>query len=777
MSRPARLHVAGLSLALLLSGCAGTLQQAVPAPEAEPARVGADRVYSALVDALPDPAAQPLKGRVIVVDPGHGGKESGTVGPAGTKEKDVNLAVSRELATLLRQAGAEVMLTREGDTGVAPEGSSLADDLKARVAIANRLKADLFVSVHHNATLDAKKSLETTETYYKMDDPGPSVDVGAALHRALVRNLQLPNERLMPGNYAVLRNAQVPAVLGEASYLTHPATEQKLRQPEKQLLEAQAYYLGILEYFAKGTPRIVELAEVASSDPARPTWSARFEGGPIDPASLELRLDGKTVTGYFDPEEQTLLFQPERPLENATHSLSLQARNVGGNTTPREVRTFAIARPAASLRAELPLSALPAEGPLPVAVRVLDAHGLPVADGTEVSWSITNGRIERTKTTTREGVAFNYLDQAFPKTTLLATAGKARLTVPLPTKRRPILSGWVEGPDEGPLADVTIVALGRRASRVTRSNQDGYWWFDQAPAELQELRAVKPGIRAQAFTLTKPQFVQIDVPAFTSPQLQSQTVFLNPEGGSEDKDATRRKLSGYNWMVADFLRGYLEAAGARAQLTRGRDESPSDVQRVREANRLGATLFVTIGHTLGGTMRTSHYPSSAKGKQIASDIRAALTGVLSATGSTVADSTYTLIQTTCPSVTVVPGAAPTSDQSAQARRAAYGIFLGLMPAPDKAATLNVRLLKRGVPLVNGTTTLDLQWVGQTDASGTWQYGHLEPGEHYLTVSDGKMTRSFWITGLQTGEARRVTLDLDRPDLPENLAKKQGIKLQ
>ncbi len=777
MPRPARLHALGLALALALTGCAGTRQAVVAEPESEPARVGTDRVYSALVDALPDPAARPLEGRVIVVDPGHGGPESGTVGPAGTKEKDVNLAVAKALASLLKQAGARVTLTREGDTGVAPAGSSLADDLKARVAIANRLQADLFVSVHHNATLDSKKSLETTETYYKMDDPGPSVDVGAALHRSLVRNLQLPNERLMPGNYAVLRNARVPAVLGEASYLTHPDTEQKLRQPEKQLLEAQAYYLGILEYFAKGTPRIHDFAPVSQGDPARPTWRAAFSGGPIDPASLALTLDGQPVSGYFDPEEQTLLFQPDRPLSNATHSLSLQARNVGGNTTPREERTFAVSRPAAAMRGEVPLSALPEDGPLPVAVRVLDAHGLPVADGTEVSWTVANARLERTKTLTRGGLATTYVEYPGPKTRLTAATGQVRLAVTLPTRRRAILSGRVEGPDDGPLSDVTIVALGKSESRMTKSNEDGYWWFDRAPEGLSELRVAKPGIRSRAFALGRPQFVPIAVPAFTSPEMRAQTVFLNPEGGSEDKDATRRKLAGYNWMVADFLRGYLEASGAKTQLTRGRDESPSDVQRVREANRLGATLFVTIGHALNGPLRTSHYPSSAKGKQIAGDVRAALTRVLAATGSTVADSTYTLIQTTCPSVTVVPGPAPTTDLAARARRAAYGIFLGLVPAHPKAASLEITLVKGGRPVANGSTTLDLQWLGQTDAAGTWQYANLEPGQHYLTVADGNKTRSYWITGLESGEARRVTLDLDRPDQPDNLANKQGIKLQ
>lgn len=762
-----------LTLSVALTGCAPTLR-AVPGADDAPLPHEA-LVYSALVDALPDASQHPLAGRVIVVDPGHGGKETGTVGPAGTREKDVNLEVAKRLAALLRQAGAKVVMTREGDTGVAPEGSTLGEDLKARAELANRLMADLFVSVHHNATLDSMKNLETTETYYKMDDSGPSVDLGAALHRSLVRNLQLPNERLMPGNYAVLRNARVPAVLGEASYLTHPPTEQKLRKPEKQLLEAQAYYIGIVDYLSRGTPGISSF-EQAKGSPARPTFTASFTGGPIDPGSLQLLLDGKRVTGYFDPEDQRLLYQVEGTLANATHSLTLQARNIGGNSTERAERTFTIARPAAMLEPEPTVPALPVEGPWPVAVRVLDAKGLPVMDGTEVRWKAPGAKVERTSTFTRGGLAFNYLADATSKTRLTATVGRAQLRIPVPARRQPILSGWIEGPDEGGLAEVAVLALGRSESRMTRSNEDGYWWFDSLPADMQELRIFKAGIRPQAFTLTKPQFVPLRV-AFTSPQLQAQTVFLNPEGGSEDKDPNRRKLSGYNWMVADYLRAYLEAAGARAPLTRGRDESPSDVQRVREANRQGATMFVTIGHGLEGALQTSHYPTSSKGKQIAGAIRKALAQVLDATGSTVADATYTLIQTTCPSITVVPGAAPATDASTRARREAYGIFLGLMPQNPQAANVEVRLVRQGAPIANVGTTLDLQWVGQTGRDGTWRYANLEPGEHFLTVSDGKRTRSFWITGLAAGETRRLALDLDRPELPENLAKKQEFRLQ
>ena len=91
----------------------------------------------------------------IVVDPGHGGKDPGAIGPKGEKEKDITLAVSMELAMRLHEQGFEVFLTRKGDTFI---------PLEERTAFANKMKAGLFISVHVNA--NDKASLQGVETYF-----------------------------------------------------------------------------------------------------------------------------------------------------------------------------------------------------------------------------------------------------------------------------------------------------------------------------------------------------------------------------------------------------------------------------------------------------------------------------------------------------------------------------------------------------------------------------------------------------------------------------------
>lgn len=729
-----------------------------------------DGTYERLAEVLPDPQAKPLAGKVIVVDPGHGGKESGAVGPGGLLEKDVNLGVGIALADLLRQAGASVLLTRTFDTQVATGSTSLAADLFARIELANAAHADLFLSIHHNATLDPKNERNMTETYYRMVEPGPSGDAAAFIHSHLLRNLLLPQEKLLPGNYAVLRNAKVPAVLGEASYLSNAFTEKKLKSPEKQQLEAQAYFAGILDYFAHGTPRVLTLGKL-NNHPATPTFFAKLDGGgsPIDPASIAFTLDGKRLPAYFETAGQRVLYRPADPLSNGLHHLALQFRNLGGNSSMRMEATMSISRPAQQLQLEYPLSAIPKAGPIPVILKVRDAYGEPVADGTPVTWNSDRGTFVSARTFTRSGRAIAYLKPQGKPRRINARVGKLASTLLLPKTQRPILLGLLKKPDGTALAGAQVLAPGRDGVKMTESNEDGYWWLDPAPTGLHSLSFAKPGYL--------PSSVPQRTGTFLSTSLRSATLaswsfplVLNPEGGPEDRDPARRRASRANWQVASFLKDYLEAAGATAVLTRAADEGPSDIERVRLANQQHAMLFLSLSHA-SASLQTSHYPSSLKGQQIATALRLALLddGNRAFEGETVPGSTYPLIQTTCPSVAVrMPLEGDLS--TAMARREAYRLFLGLMPRHPHAATVSVQLLgPEGQPVTNGLVSLDGLWHGQTDENGRWSFGNLEPGDHQLGVEAGAGRRSYWIAGLDADERRVVVIDLARPQLPENLA--------
>ncbi|MBF1688358.1 MAG: N-acetylmuramoyl-L-alanine amidase, partial [Selenomonas sp.] len=107
-----------------------------------------------------------LKGKKIAIDPGHGGSDSGAIGPTGVMEKNVTMRVSRELKRLLEAEGATVVLTRTTDTEVSDKGANATavEELEARCEIANRANADIFLSIHADAFTN--REVKGTTAYY-----------------------------------------------------------------------------------------------------------------------------------------------------------------------------------------------------------------------------------------------------------------------------------------------------------------------------------------------------------------------------------------------------------------------------------------------------------------------------------------------------------------------------------------------------------------------------------------------------------------------------------
>ena len=167
----------------------------------------------------------------------------------------MNLGVALYLRGLLEWAGARVHLTRTADYDfLSPADSNLAADLGFRVSLMDSLQPDVFLSIHHNSNAAADPHLNETQTYYPLGDEGASLDLARAIHRHLVLNLEIQPAKILPGNFHVLRNATVPAVLGEPSMLSNPVMAGRLSLAASLELEAQAYFLGLLDYFAAGTP-------------------------------------------------------------------------------------------------------------------------------------------------------------------------------------------------------------------------------------------------------------------------------------------------------------------------------------------------------------------------------------------------------------------------------------------------------------------------------------------------------------------------------------------
>ncbi|KAA9006290.1 N-acetylmuramoyl-L-alanine amidase [Paenibacillus spiritus] len=174
--------------------------------------------------------------KVIVLDAGHGAKDSGAVGITGKYEKNFNLAVVLKAAELLRkEANIDVVTTRSNDTFL---------ELKERVAIAENLNADLFISVHANSSSSSAAS--GTETYYKRS--GASKDFAGVMHKYLVEATGLKDRGVQYGNFHVIRETTMPAILLEVGYLSNKNDEALLFTEDLQNRVAAAIVKGVKEY-------------------------------------------------------------------------------------------------------------------------------------------------------------------------------------------------------------------------------------------------------------------------------------------------------------------------------------------------------------------------------------------------------------------------------------------------------------------------------------------------------------------------------------------------
>ena len=219
-----------------------------------------------------------LKIGKIVIDPGHGGHDTGTIGPHGLREKDLVLDVGRRLGKLLEtRLGAEVVYTRKDDTFI---------PLETRTAIANKQQADLFVSIHANSSHDPEA--RGVETFYLNFTSSPDALEVAARENAvseksihelgdLVKKIALKEKieeshefandvqsSLQSGLYArssgmrdrgvkkapfiVLIGANMPSILAEISFVSNPTDEHKLETSEYRQRIAEALYRGIAKY-------------------------------------------------------------------------------------------------------------------------------------------------------------------------------------------------------------------------------------------------------------------------------------------------------------------------------------------------------------------------------------------------------------------------------------------------------------------------------------------------------------------------------------------------
>jgi N-acetylmuramoyl-L-alanine amidase len=187
--------------------------------------------------------SKPLANRIVVLDPGHGGRYSGGV-HYGFRESDINLAVALKLRRRLARLGAKVVMTRTRDVSVAPAGSTLTADLQARVAVAKTAGADVFVSLHVDDVPNV--NLEGVASYFP---EGRASGLARAIQTCLAAETCAVDNGVSPANFYVLVHNDMPAALIEMGYLSNPAEALCLMDNAYRELIAGGILRGIAGYF------------------------------------------------------------------------------------------------------------------------------------------------------------------------------------------------------------------------------------------------------------------------------------------------------------------------------------------------------------------------------------------------------------------------------------------------------------------------------------------------------------------------------------------------
>lgn len=374
------------------------------------------------------PYTRHLKDFTICLDPGHGGQAhvpDYKRGPTGVREAEVNLRVALYLRELLQEVGATVVMTRVDDSYVS---------LVMRSQIANESGADFFISLHHNGIDNPKTNYTSTWYHGDADDSRQSLDLARYIQQGVSDALELPtsaaaglysDKLITASGFGVLRMAECPAVLCEASFLSNPEEEARLQADDYLRKEAYGYFLGIARYVEGGFPRgvLVEPQHASVIQTRTPRLQIRVKDGlhergawmlkrqQIFTDSIRVKIDGVNVPYHYDRDTDMITVAIENPLSNGRHFVQTELVNYYGNHSLPSPQWFKVAPPAVMLDLNAWVDTLPADGKsyVGIAVTARDAEGMPIADDEPIHAETSNGTLTATHQLSKGGTSHFYL--------------------------------------------------------------------------------------------------------------------------------------------------------------------------------------------------------------------------------------------------------------------------------------------------------------------------------------------------------------------------------
>ena len=556
-----------------------------------------------------------LKGFKICLDPGHGGQghiSDYKRGPTGVREAEVNLQVALHLRNMLQAAGATVIMTRVDDSYI---------DLAKRSQIANESGAHFFISLHHNGVDNPETNYTSTWYHGDADDSRQSLDLARYVQQGVSDALRLPSspatglysdKLVAAAGFGVLRLTKCPAVLCEASFLSNPQEETRLKNDDYLRNEAYGYFLGIARYVAAGFPKgiLIEPQPEAIIQTRTPQLQIQVTDGlhqrgawmlkrqQVFTNSIRVKVDGVSLPYHYDRDTDIITVAIEEPLANGVHFVQTELVNYYGNHSLPSQQWFKVAPAAVELQLNAWTRTLPVDPKsyVGISVTALDAEGTPIADGEPIYMQTSNGTLADTHQLSKRGAAnfYLYAPDSPGTATIEAAYGEKRasLTINFTDTESAIVQGQVSDANSGkPLRDAQLHA---EPALTATTDTEGHFFISTKTPIKTTLHISKMGyypykreidlIRNQA-TVTHTQLQPIAEGAFASV-----VIILDARS---DTPATEKLI--------ETLRELLKLAGAKVYNIHTPGQTLTMAERIQQINAIqGRGYYLQINHTQWG---------------------------------------------------------------------------------------------------------------------------------------------------------------------------------
>ncbi|MCL4538903.1 MAG: N-acetylmuramoyl-L-alanine amidase [Bacteroidetes bacterium] len=590
--------------------------------------------------------SQYIKGWKIFVDPGHGGADRFGHGPTGETEADINLRVGLALRDYLTRAGAIVFMSRTKDTTV-----SLLD----RPKMAAEDGADIFISIHHNATGGPERypPLNYTSTWYhavKGDSAYTPADHDLAryVERDLAYAMGNPEPNFFSfdgtlsdylvyplAGFAVLRHSKIPAILTECSFFSSPYEEQRLKHDTFNEIEAWGIFKGLGKYLKAGIPRLTYSGDTLFNKiPVSFNIGyseGEFFGGKyaIDKKYLKAEIDGKPVNAVFDSDSDRISLTSTTLLPGR-HYLSVVIKNEEGNHSFPFLRHFYYVPPPAEISALVnpdTLSVKPTRFFTRVVVRSADNYN--ISDFVNPAAAVTNATADTTFHS--DGAIYTIFSKSDSSTPVIRFTLDTLDTIISPAVGKYISVGTISVRSlSGDPIGGAVICTGSKVIATSLANGFASFKYDGVP-----LSVSLPGYYIQTCN-TIPE-APIKLTPIADSLLIGKTILIDPAFGGEDSGPSSGSLTAasIDLSVARDLNDLLRSFGANSHLVRSTDTTLTIEQRADLSRGYSRGFYISISAVNPvPKFSVTIYPSIAN-RRLASTLQASLSVEFDTTGTAI----------------------------------------------------------------------------------------------------------------------------------------------